>query len=125
MGWLIIIVVICCVGLGIRHPWKWFTESGMRGQRRVEDGTVGTNVSQQSQNLGLRLFLAAGVLYVFVGVVSAALKELATTNDFVLEYRYWLFGSTYLIAVALAVLVFVISRPNPETPKRPPDTKAP
>ena len=27
------VIVLCCFGLGIRHPWSWYKASGMRAQR--------------------------------------------------------------------------------------------
>jgi hypothetical protein len=29
----VFVIVICCFGLGIRDPWKWYKESSMRAQR--------------------------------------------------------------------------------------------
>ena len=28
-----LVILICCFGIGIQHPWKWYTENSMRGQR--------------------------------------------------------------------------------------------
>lgn len=32
-----LVILICCFGIGIQHPWKWYTESSMRGQRILAD----------------------------------------------------------------------------------------
>jgi len=100
----------------------------MRGQQKKsesENEEVNPDAPKQSQHLGLRSFLGFLVFSVAVRGLFALFGELAKTSDLVLEYRYWLFGGTYVIGVAAAILVFIVSRPNPEVRKPPVDIEKP
>jgi hypothetical protein len=61
----------------------------------------------------VRLFIAMVIWRGIVGGFMAAFAELAKTNDFVVEYRYWVVVGIILTGAVIAVLFLVFSRPKP------------
>jgi len=35
--WFVVIIVLCCVALGIKNPVKWYRENSIRGQRKADE----------------------------------------------------------------------------------------
>ena len=41
------VIVLCCFGLGIRHPWTWYKESSIRAQRAAYEPVESFNVEPE------------------------------------------------------------------------------
>jgi hypothetical protein len=72
----------------------------------------------QSGHWGFRIFVAGLAFSIFISLTLAIFNELSQTNDFVLENRYLLVGGTWGTGAGLAVLIFILSRPNAENPQQ-------
>jgi hypothetical protein len=81
------------------------------------------DVQSQLSHFGLRAFVAGVIFSGIVGGLFGAFTELARTNDFVLEYRHWIIAGIYLVGAVLAIVVFLLSRPNaPPKNENPPES---
>jgi hypothetical protein len=126
--WLVLVLLLVFGVLGIRHPWKWFKETRMGGVGpEYEKPPARPAQSSKKRKLQrwlehyqkwlgdyliLRIALAAIVFRAAFGGLSAIFVDLATTDDWVLEYRYWIIAGLYLVSTALAVVIFMASRPK-------------
>jgi hypothetical protein len=58
----------------------------------------------------LRLFLASIIARVAASGIMGIFTELAKTEDWVLEYRYWITGGIYLVGVGILVGIMLLTR---------------
>ncbi len=118
MLWMFFLLLLLFGVIGIRHPWKWFKETRMKNQQNQDEEAmpereVGKAKAGRFGNfVFLRILFAAVVFRATIGGLSAMFVELAKTNDFVLEYRYWISAGIYVASAMLAVTIFMVSCPK-------------
>jgi ABC-type Fe3+-siderophore transport system permease subunit len=118
MLWMFFLLLLVFGVIGIRHPWKWFNATRMKNQQNQDEEAMPEREEGKAKAgrfgnfVFLRILFAAVVFRATVGGITAMFVELAKTNDFVLEYRYWISVSIYLVGAMLSIIIFVVSRPK-------------